>query len=398
MSDKARREQRPHIDLAKRSATAKEHRMAALDLGQRATDHIQRFVGSLIDQGWQPVQIPEKGRLKRNRQLISFKTPSKTLNVRVCIYKVGGSGRAKPDERRVEITTTYRAGMERLPDYQDVGLDPRRLEYGGDTHNASSFLDSSGLEASRNDRLTVNPYPTTILGGVEYQAFFRPERLSEYLLNHSFIHDCLYLGDGLYSGAHVPSGTTGVITVPDSQAFGDLLILADNSKMRARRVPPPKLVEAFECQDYDAIQRAKLTPEEYEAIRRRCEENGALGEQLVLEYERKRMRRLGQPHLAERVTWVSRSSVGEGYDILSFNKTGAKRFIEVKSTIGTRNSFEMSYNEWSFAAANASSYGVYHVKKVRSNTPEIVEIGNPVPLEASGQVHKTPLGWRITLL
>ena len=384
--------------------------MFQINLTRRSTNHIQRLVGSLLEHGWRAIRIPANGRLESNRQLIIFQTPVKTVKLRLSVYKVGGSGRNKPDERRVEITTTYRAGMDRLQDYQDVilgynyetdayvGLDPRRLEFGGDTHNASSFLDRSGLEAARNDRIIVNPYPAQILGGLEHQAFFRPERLTEYLFNFLFIHDGLYLGDGLYSGLHIPSGPGGGIAVDDSAALGDVLVLADESKGRKRREPSRKLVTALERGDSETIQRSKLTPEEYEALRKRCDENGVLGEQYALEYERKRLRKLGHPTLAERVTWISRSSVGEGFDIKSFEADGTDRFIEVKSTIGSGNSFEMSYNEWHVAEAKGSMYFVYRVKRVRSAKPAIEIIGNPVQLDSANRIQKTPLGWRITLI
>ncbi len=384
--------------------------MITIDLTHSTTNHIQRFVGSLLEHGWRPLQLPENGRLRRNRQLLELRTPTRTLKLRLSIYKTTGSGRNKPDERRVQITTTYRAGMQRLPDYQDVvlgysfeedayvGVDPRRLEFGGDTHNASSFLDRSGLETARTDRIIVNPYPAQILGGIEHQAFFRPERLTEYLFNVDFIHDGLYLGDGIYSEAHRPRGPKREMAVEDSSAFGDVLVLADETRIRSRREPSPKLVAAVEQGDFQAIQQAKLSPEEYEAIRKRCEENGVLGEQHALEYERKRLRKLGKSELADRVTWTSRSSVGEGYDIKSFDANGTDRFIEVKATVGSRNTFEMTYNEWSVAEANGSMYFVYHVKKVRTEKPEIIIIENPVLLDSAKRIQKTALGWRITII
>src|SRR5208337_3488484 len=101
-------------------------------------------------------------------------------------------------------------------------------------------------------------------------------------LNMDLIHDGLYLGDGSYSGAHKPRTLKGGTSVEDEAAFGEILVLADESRVRTRREPSQTLVAALESGDFQTIQKAKLSPEEYEAIRRRCEENGVLGEQHAL--------------------------------------------------------------------------------------------------------------------
>ena len=172
------------------------------------TQHVQRLVSSLATAGWRATRIPARGRLAANRQLLILGTPQRELRLRLSVYKVGGTGRDRPDERRVEITTTYHAGMTRLANHHDVilgfdpvndvyvGLDPRRLEVGGPTHNASTFVDRNGLATAHSDRIVVRPYPAPVLGGTELQAYFRPERLSEYLFNGEAIHAGVYLGDG----------------------------------------------------------------------------------------------------------------------------------------------------------------------------------------------------------
>jgi hypothetical protein len=92
------------------------------------TQHVQRLVSSLATAGWRATRVPVRGRLAPNRQLLILGTPQREVRLRLSVYKVGGTGRDRPDERRVEITTTYHAGMTRLADYQDVTLGSRSVK------------------------------------------------------------------------------------------------------------------------------------------------------------------------------------------------------------------------------------------------------------------------------
>jgi hypothetical protein len=140
----------------------------------------------------------------------------------------------------------------------------------------------------------------------------------------------------------------------------------------------------------------KITPEEFIEIKRVMEENGALGEEHVMDAERRRLRRAGLSNLAESIRWISRESVGEGYDIESFEEDGSKRFIEVKASIGKQQTFEMSNNEWQTACRLGASYYIYRVSNVRSN-PTISRYRDLQELEKKGMIQKTASGWRVTL-
>ena len=111
--------------------------------------------------------------------------------------------------------------------------------------------------------------------------------------------------------------------------------------------------------------------------------------------ERARLRREHRPDLAERIRWVSQKSVGEGYDIISFEATGEERFIEVKSTSGKQYVFEMSDNEWLKACELGDQYYICRVINVRDG-PSRTYIRNPMQLEQDGKVQKTTTGWRVT--
>src|SRR5439155_18842694 len=129
-----------------------------------------------------------------------------------------------------------------------VGLDPRRLGLGGETHNASSSVDPTALAAASNSRVLVRPHETPSLG-LEYQAIFRPKRLGEYVFNYELIHTGRYRGDGLLSGSSPRPTRRTAWTLPLESCRDDYLVLRrrDSARANDRRVSST-LVEAFEIE------------------------------------------------------------------------------------------------------------------------------------------------------
>lgn len=94
---------------------------------------------------------------------------------------------------------------------------------------------------------------------------------------------------------------------------------------------------------------------------------GQAGEEFVVEYEKWRLRELGEPDLAAAVDWVSKSrGDGLGYDVRSFNVDGAPRHIEVKTTaFGAATPFFLSSVELEFAKENQPTFQVYRLFEFR---------------------------------
>ena len=90
---------------------------------------------------------------------------------------------------------------------------------------------------------------------------------------------------------------------------------------------------------------------------------GAAGELFVLNYERARLIHAGHDSLSARVEHTSRvRGDGEGYDILSFDETGAERLIEVKTTkYGAETPFFVSRNEVATSERHSAQYHVYRL-------------------------------------
>lgn len=90
---------------------------------------------------------------------------------------------------------------------------------------------------------------------------------------------------------------------------------------------------------------------------------GAAGELFVLNDERARLIHSGQERLAAAIEHTAKvRGDHEGYDILSFEASGAERLIEVKTTkYGAETPFFVSRNEVNTSARQAELYQVYRL-------------------------------------
>ena len=91
---------------------------------------------------------------------------------------------------------------------------------------------------------------------------------------------------------------------------------------------------------------------------------GKLGEQFVLDIEKRRLTEAKRDDLARRVEWVSQTcGDGVGFDLLSFDeKTDAERWVEVKATgLGKYFPFYVSRNEVRCSEAEPDRYRLYRV-------------------------------------
>lgn len=90
---------------------------------------------------------------------------------------------------------------------------------------------------------------------------------------------------------------------------------------------------------------------------------GEKGEELVLDYEKWELRRIGKDSLADRVTWIAKEEGdGAGFDILSRYPDGKDKFIEVKTTkLSKEAPFYFSKNELDFSLKNSKSYHLFRL-------------------------------------
>lgn len=96
---------------------------------------------------------------------------------------------------------------------------------------------------------------------------------------------------------------------------------------------------------------------------------GDSGEELIIKYEKWRLNNEGKSNLADKIEWVSKEKGdGLGYDILSKNKNGTDRYIEVKSTrLRKETPIFFSKTEYEFSKIKTDQYWLYRVFNIQSS-------------------------------
>lgn len=118
---------------------------------------------------------------------------------------------------------------------------------------------------------------------------------------------------------------------------------------------------------------------DYAAREYACRRLGRSGEELVLAFERQRLREADRPDLAEAVEHISRTKGdGTGYDILSYTSAESKKYIEVKTTnFGKATSFLITDNEVAFSATQPEHYHLYRLFEFGSG-PKLYTLRGPI--------------------
>lgn len=89
---------------------------------------------------------------------------------------------------------------------------------------------------------------------------------------------------------------------------------------------------------------------------------GRAGEELVLEFEHKRLWKAGQKTLAGRIDHVAAKADGHGFDILSYETDGRERLVEVKTTrFGALTPFFASKCEVEVSDERSAEYHIYRL-------------------------------------
>ena len=106
---------------------------------------------------------------------------------------------------------------------------------------------------------------------------------------------------------------------------------------------------------------------------------GKAGEALILDFERARLATEERRDLASKVRWVAQEDGdGAGYDILSLDRSGRERLIEVKTTHGTRTTpFFLSSNERSLSDERPESFRIYRVYEF-GHSPRLFRLKPPL--------------------
>ena len=119
---------------------------------------------------------------------------------------------------------------------------------------------------------------------------------------------------------------------------------------------------------------------------------GRFGEELVLEYEKWNLIRIGKEKLANQIRWISNEEGdGAGFDILSRNPNGTDKYIEVKTTrLGRDTPIFFSNNELQYSISNSEDFHLYRIFNFEKDTKMFLKNGalnkicNSVPISYKG--------------
>lgn len=136
---------------------------------------------------------------------------------------------------------------------------------------------------------------------------------------------------------------------------------------------------------------------DFENENRKNKKLGNRGEIVVKIAEINYLKKLGREDLASKVERVSEKDDSLGYDILSFEKDEANKYIEVKSTkskTGTAN-FLISDNQITKSKSKVNFY-IYVVFEANKRNPKIWRIRNPFN-QPKSKVKITPVSYRVVI-
>tara|TARA_R110002020_G_scaffold34066_36_gene104018 strand:- start:320 stop:1099 length:780 start_codon:yes stop_codon:yes gene_type:complete len=140
--------------------------------------------------------------------------------------------------------------------------------------------------------------------------------------------------------------------------------------------PPERAIGKTSIPEYMEKLVRKFDPVERDRKNRLL---GEAGEEIALEYEKRCLHAIERHDLAKNVRWVSKiEGDGAGYDILSFDGRGEKKFIEVKTTIGSNTTpFFISRNEFDFSKRETERFRLFRVFDFRKS-PRAFELQGPL--------------------
>ncbi len=157
-----------------------------------------------------------------------------------------------------------------------------------------------------------------------------------------------------------------VPVVPDELATATAPFLEPPPALQPAR-ERPRILERF-VRKFDASERD---------FRNRA--LGKAGEEMVFNFERDRLVAEARPDLARKVRWVAQEDGdGAGYDILSFDRAGGERLVEVKTTRGPQTTpFFLTRNEHALAEERGDAFKLMRLYSF-AQAPRMFELTPPL--------------------
>jgi len=105
---------------------------------------------------------------------------------------------------------------------------------------------------------------------------------------------------------------------------------------------------------------------------------GMKGEELVLDFEKWELRRIGKEKLADTVRWIAKEEGdGAGFDILSKYSSGKDKYVEVKTTkLSKEAPFYFTQNELLFSKDHSENYHLFRLFNFEKDAKMFTKIGS----------------------
>lgn len=176
--------------------------------------------------------------------------------------------------------------------------------------------------------------------------------------------------------------------------------------MKETEMPTPTDFDFVELERTDVSEQKKDTKTkpskkiDHEAESKKAKELGDRGEHIVVLAEIRRISKelsISEDEAKKKVKRVSLESDSYGYDILSVNKDGSPRYIEVKATSRKCGDMDFYYtaNELETAKQYGKDYYLYIVYEITTKQPRIWVVNNPFigkePLELQPIKYRVPI-------
>ncbi len=166
-----------------------------------------------------------------------------------------------------------------------------------------------------------------------------------------------------------------------------------------RKIKPEIIkLEILESDKGKTSKTRQIKKIDFEEENRRKRILGFRGEKIVEKHERDILIKNGKSNLAERVNIASIEDDSLGYDILSYDFNGRKKYIEVKSTMRSPSSqiqFNISYNQIE-VAKQLENYYIYVVFEAKTNKPKIWPIFNPFK-DKNSKIILKPVSYKVII-
>lgn len=116
----------------------------------------------------------------------------------------------------------------------------------------------------------------------------------------------------------------------------------------------------------------------YLEIEQNNQKLGIIGEEIVLEYEKRSLIRIGKEKIADQVEWISKEKGdGAGFDILSKFSNGKDKYIEVKSTkLSKETPFFFTRKELQFSIDHSNDFHLYRVFNIEKQARMFIKRGD----------------------